>query len=156
MAECGIRFNVVRNFRGAPVQGFIKNVTDEESGSQELIMCLTLRGARADNFWFTLFHEIAHVIHGDYKAKFVDFDSVSSDAENKADCFARDFLIPPEDYMDFIREHRSVSWEDIEEFAKKINVQPFIVLGRLQKDQILDWSEYSDHAVMYKLLSTDK
>ena len=156
MSECGIRFKVVRNFRGAPVQGFIKGVTDEKSGSQELIMCLTLRGARADNFWFTLFHEIAHVINGDYKAKFVDFDSVSSDAESKADCFARDFLIPPEDYMDFIREHRSVSWGDIEEFAKKINVQTFIVLGRLQKDQILDWSEYSDHAVMYKLLSTDK
>jgi len=155
MSECGIRFKLVRNFRGAPVQGFIKSVTDEESGSQELIMCLTLRGARADNFWFTLIHEIAHVIHGDYKAKFVDFDSVSSDAESKADCFARDFLIPPEEYMNFIRERRSVSWEDIEEFAKKINVQPFIVLGRLQKDEILDWSDFADHVAMYRWLKPD-
>lgn len=152
MSGCGIRFNVVRNFRGAPVQGFIKNITDEKSGLQ-LILCLTLRGARADTFWFTLFHEIAHVINGDYKAKFVDFDSESGVAETKADAFARDFLIPPEEYMSFIREHSSISWEDIEEFAKKIGVQPFIVLGRLQKDQIVDWSEYTGHVVRYKWLN---
>lgn len=153
MSECGIRFNVVRNFRGAPVQGFIKNITDEKSGLQELILCLTLRGARADTFWFTLFHEIAHVINGDYKAKFVDFDSENSEAETKADNFARDFLIPPKEYLSFIREHNPVNWGDIEEFAKKIGVAPFIVLGRLQKDQVLDWSEYTGHVVKYKWLN---
>ena len=152
MSECGIRFNVVRNFRGAPVQGFIKNITDEKSG-QQLILCLTLRGARADTFWFTLFHEIAHVINGDYKAKFVDFDSENGEAETKADTFARDFLIPPQEYMSFIREHSSVNWDDIEEFAQKIGVAPFIVLGRLQKDQIVDWSQFNGHVVRYKWLN---
>ena len=155
MSECGIRFNVVRNFRGAPVQGFIKDITDEESGRHELIMCLTIRRARADIFWFTLFHEIAHVIHGDYKAKFVDFSSESSEAENRADVFARDFLIPPEEYLAFTMEHRSPGWEDIEEFARKVHVQPFIVLGRLQKDEIVDWSEYSDKVVRYKWIEQD-
>ena len=155
MSECGIRFKVVRNFRGAPVQGFIKDITDEESGRHELIMCLTIRRARADIFWFTLFHEIAHVIHGDYKAKFVDFSSESSEAENRADVFARDFLIPPEEYLAFTMEHRSPGWEDIEEFARKVHVQPFIVLGRLQKDEIVDWSEYSDKVVRYKWIEQD-
>jgi len=155
MSECGIRFNVVRNFRGAPVQGFIKDITDEESGRHELIMCLTIRRARADIFWFTLFHEIAHVIHGDYKAKFVDFSSESSEAENRADVFARDFLIPPEEYLAFTMEHRSPGWKDIEEFARKVHVQPFIVLGRLQKDEIVDWSEYSDKVVRYKWIEQD-
>ena len=155
MSECGIRFKVVRNFRGAPVQGFIKDITDEESGNHELIMCLTLRRARADIFWFTLFHEIAHVLHGDYRAKFVDFSSESSEAENRADCFARDFLIPPEEYLAFTMEHRSPGWEDIEEFAKKVNVPTFIVLGRLQKDEIVDWSQYSDQVVMYKWIEQD-
>ena len=155
MSECGIRFKVVRNFRGAPVQGFIKDITDEESGRHELIMCLTLRRARADIFWFTLFHEIAHVLNGDYKAKFIDFSSESSEAENRADCFARDFLIPPEEYLAFTMEHRSPGWEDIEKFAKKVNVPPFIVLGRLQKDEIVDWSQYSDQVVMYKWIEQD-
>lgn len=155
MSECGIRFKVVRNFRGAPVQGFIKDITDEESGNHELIMCLTLRRARADIFWFTLFHEIAHVLNGDYRAKFVDFSSESSEAENRADSFARDFLIPPEEYLAFTMEHRSPGWEDIEEFAKKVNVPPFIVLGRLQKDEIVDWSYCPEQVVMYKWIDTD-
>ena len=155
MSECGIRFNVVRNFRGAPVQGFIKDITDEESGRHELIMCLTIRRARADIFWFTLFHEIAHVLHGDYKAKFVDFSSESSEAENRADSFARDFLIPPEEYLAFTMEHRFPRWEDIEEFAKKVHVQPFIVLGRLQKDEIVDWSDFARQVVRYKWLEQD-
>jgi len=155
MSECGIRFKVVRNFRGAPVQGFIKDITDEESGNHELIMCLTIRRARADIFWFTLFHEIAHVLNGDYRAKFVDFSSESSEAENRADCFARDFLIPPEEYLAFTMEHRSPGWEDIEEFAKKVNVPPFIVLGRLQKDEIVDWSYCPDQVVMYKWIEQD-
>lgn len=155
MSGCGIRFKVVRNFRGAPVQGFIKNISDEESKRREMILCLTLRGARADTFWFTLFHEIAHIINGDYKAKFVDFASESSEAEAKADSFARDFLIPPKEYLSFIQGHRILGWADIEEFARKIEVQPFIVLGRLQKDQILDWSDYASYVVKYKWLNTE-
>ena len=52
-------------------------------------------------------------------------------------------------------EHRSPGWEDIEEFARKVHVQPFIVLGRLQKDEIVDWSEYSDKVVRYKWIEQD-
>ena len=155
MSGCGIRFKVVRNFRGAPVQGFIKSISNDATKKRELILCLTLRGARADTFWFTLFHEIAHVINGDYKAKFVDFASESSEAEAKADSFARDFLIPPKEYLAFIREHRIPGWTDIEKFARKIEVQPFIVLGRLQKDQILDWSDYAGCVSKYKWLNTE-
>lgn len=155
MSECGIRFNVVRNFRGAPVQGFIKNLIGERSGLpvHELILCLTLRGARADSFWFTLFHEIAHIINGDYTAKFVDFDSVDSKIEIRANQNARDFLIDPDEYVSFVRVHRTgISWDDIEGFAHKVRVQPFIVLGRLQNDQILGWSSFHSHVVRYKWL----
>ena len=55
-AECGIEFCIVKHFRGAPVQGFIKRT---ERG--QLILCMTIRQSRVDIFWFTLFHEIAHV-----------------------------------------------------------------------------------------------
>ncbi|MGN1394564.1 MAG: ImmA/IrrE family metallo-endopeptidase [Succinivibrionaceae bacterium] len=144
-ASCGIAFKVVRNFKGAPVQGFIKQTT-----KGKLILCLTIRRARADTFWFTLFHEIAHVINGDYKKVFVDFDAVSNENELKADKWARDFLIPKDKYSDFVKSHKSISWESIENFAKEINVQPFIVLGRLQKDQILDWSNFASKVAMYK------
>lgn len=143
-AECGIAFQVVKNFRGAPVQGFIKKTTE-----QRIILCLTIRRQRADIFWFTLFHEIAHIINGDYSTRFVDFDSVQNDIEMKADNFACNILIDQERYRNFLHSSKCTSWSSIEEFADSIHIQPFIVLGRLQKDGILDWSDYSDKIVRY-------
>lgn len=143
-AECGIAFQVVKNFRGAPVQGFIK-----ETAEGRLILCLTIRGKRADRFWFTLFHEIAHILNGDYKIRFVDFDSVQGKAEELADSFARDELIPPEQYRRFISSKDCTSWESIESFARCVGVKSFIVLGRLQKDEYLDWSDHANKVVRY-------
>lgn len=145
LADCGIAFKVVKNFRGAPVQGFIKETTD-----RRLILCLTIRGKRADRFWFTLFHEIAHILNGDYQIRFVDFDSVQSKAEELANCYARDILIPPELYREFILSRDCTSWSNIEAFAERIGVRPFIVLGRLQNDEYLDWSDYPDKIVRYE------
>lgn len=143
-ADCGIAFQVVKNFRGAPVQGFIK-----ETSNGRLILCLTIRGKRADRFWFTLFHEIAHILNGDYKNRFVDFDSVQGEAEIIADTYARDTLIDSEDYKNFIHSDKFLSWIGIKRFAEKINVQPFIVLGRLQNDGLLEWSDYADKVEYY-------
>lgn len=136
-SSCGISFKVVRNFKGAPVHGFIKKTV-----SDGLILCVTIRGKRADTFWFTLFHEIGHVLHQDYENRFVDFDSISSRAEDKANEFARNFLIDEEEYGRFIQAHEHFSTNDIKEFAKSVNVEPFIVLGRLQRDELVDWSEH--------------
>lgn len=144
-SQCGIAFQVVRNFRGAPVQGFIKQVPGDR-----MILCLTIRGKRADTFWFTLFHEIAHILHGDYSSRFVDFDSVEGSMEKKADVFAGDQLIDPTLYRKFIRTPECMTWSGIERFADKIHVQPFIILGRLQNDRILDWTQFSGHVVRYE------
>ena len=144
-SKCGIAFQIVKNFRGAPVQGFIK-----ESSDGRLILCLTIRGKRADRFWFTLFHEIAHILNGDNKTRFVDFDSVQNSAEIKADLFAGNELIDPDLYREFLHTGDCFSWTGIESFAEKAHVQPYIVLGRLQNDGILDWSDYSDKLVKYE------
>ncbi len=145
LAECGIAFEVVKNFRGAPVQGFIKEVK-----AGQVILCLTIRGKRADRFWFTLFHEIAHILNGDYKARFVDFDSIPGKAEQIADQFAGDVLIPSGEYRKFILSSDCTSWDRISDFAGKIGVEPYIVLGRLQNDGYLDWSDYSEKVVRYE------
>ncbi len=142
--SCGIAFCVVKNFRGAPVQGFIK-----QANGDKLILCVTLRQKRADIFWFTLFHEIAHILYGDYRMRFVDFDSVSGDAENRADQFARDQLLDPKAYQRFVWQNPTYSWNCITDFASQNDVEPFIVLGRLQKDRFLDWTDYANQVVYY-------
>lgn len=134
-ADCGIAFRIVPNFKGAPVQGFIKKAED---GS--LLLCMTLRQKFADIFWFTLFHEIAHILNGDTKNLFLDFDSISSENEHKADEVACSLLINRKEYQDFISNKRYRTIRGIEEFAESQNVKSYIVLGRLMKEEVIPWS----------------
>lgn len=143
-AECGIAFKIVKNFRGAPVQGFIKKTEDDN-----LVLCMTIRNSFADIFWFTLFHEIAHIIHGDSKNKFVDFESVSGEMELRADKFARNVLIPLNEFKQFA-EHEDFSLSAINSFADKCGVSPFIVIGRLMKEGLIGWDCYSKERIRYK------
>ncbi len=143
-AKCGIAFKIVKHFKGAPVQGFIKKTEDEK-----LILCMTIRQNRADIFWFTLFHEIGHIINGDIHQKFIDFNSIQSDSEAKADAFARDVLMNAEEYKEFV-VNGDFSLYAIDDFAQKQGVKNYIVIGRLQSDKIIGWDQYSEKIVYYK------
>lgn len=142
-AKNGIAFAIAPCFKGAPVQGFIKHTNDEKT-----LLCMTFRQKRADIFWFSLFHELGHLINGDGKKKFIDFESVESEQEKKADSFAQNQLINKKDYDKFLKE-RDFSLEKITVFAKEQNVLPCIVIGRLQTDKYLNWSDYKEETVMY-------
>ena len=128
-AECGIVFQVVKNFTGAPVQGFIKKIDNR------IILSMTIRGAFADIFWFTLFHEIGHLLNGDIgNSNFIDFTNSRSDMEDLADEYARNTLINEDDFNNFISQ-QNLTELDIINFANQQNVQPFIVVGRIQKEK---------------------
>jgi len=144
-ASCGIAFEVVHHFRGAPVQGFIK-----QTNSGKVILCLTIRGKKADIFWFSLFHEIGHLLNGDLDTRFIDFESVKSEMENKADQFARDTLIDPVSYKRFISTRNYNNLTYIKNFANSIDVPYWIVIGRLHSDQWLDWSYYANEAPSFE------
>lgn len=143
-AKCGIAFKIVKHFKGAPVQGFIKKTDDEK-----LILCMTIRQNRADIFWFTLFHEIGHIINEDIRQRFIDFNSTQSDIEARADAFARDVLMNARDYKEFVIK-RDFSISAINTFAKEQGVKSYIVIGRLQSDEILGRDQYNEKIVYYK------
>lgn len=143
-ADCGIAFSIVRHFKGAPVQGFIKETDDGK-----LLLCVTLRQAFADIFWFTLFHEIGHILNGDVKKCLCDFDFQKDEAEKKADKFASDTLINEANIKKFLRVS-DFSLDAIKAFALQEKVPPFIIIGRLQKEGVLDYSKYNEIKVRYK------
>ena len=147
-AECGIAFCLVKHFRGAPVQGFIKH-----SDSGNIMLCMTIRQARADIFWFTLFHEIAHVLSDDADKRFVDFSSRKNEIEAKADRFARRILIDDNSYRNFL-DIGDFSEVAIKKFAQAQDIQPYIIVGRLQSDEVIDWSQHSNLLVRYKWIES--
>lgn len=140
--ECGIIFDVVQNYKGAPVQGYIKEIDDK------ILLCITLRRKYLDVFWFTLFHEIGHILNGDTQNTFIDFEHSSNSSEIAADTFARDTLIDPEQYRSYI-EYNRIDLNCIRKLAQDNGVDPSIVIGRLMNDGYLDWNEYSGYRVKY-------
>lgn len=144
LAECGIAFDIVQHFKGAPVQGFIKKTDDEK-----ILLCVTLRQAFADIFWFTLFHEIGHIINGDVKNCLCDFVFQKDENEERADRFASDVLISKKAIEKFLNQS-NINTDTIKLFAAQEGVPPFIVVGRLQKEEKIDYSMYADLKIRYK------
>ena len=144
-SEYGIDFSVVQNFRGAPVQGYISKKND--SAYQ---MVLTIRGSYADIFWFSLFHELGHIVNGDVNGtiNFIDYD-VNADVEIGANEYASTRLIDHDAYENFVKSG-DYSLATIKSFAASQNIQPYIVIGRLQHENKLEYNRYSSEKVRYK------
>ena len=145
LAEYGIDFSIVRNFTGAPVHGYIRQKPD---GTYQ--MAVTLRRAYADIFWFSLFHELGHIVNGDIKktGQFIDANQ-SSTREDNANLFARNALIDESDYQMFIMKN-NFDIKSISNFAGHQGVPPYIVIGRLQKESIIPYPWYKEYKVRYK------
>ena len=146
-AEFGIDFSIVHNFRGAPVQGYI-----DFKGDGTYQMVLTIRGAFADIFWFSLFHELGHIVNGDIakSGRFIDTtDSMNAKREEEADCFASSALLNQESYLSFI-ENEQFAISDIQEYAKTQNVPSYVVIGRLQREGKIPYSWYAKYKPKYK------
>ena len=145
MEKHGIVFSVTKNFRGAPVQGYIDK---REDGTYQIVQ--TIRRSYADIFWFSLFHEIGHLVNGDVErySRFID-DGSNDEKEYLADQFARDNLLDPLSYQSFI-SHNKFDIASISDYAKTQNVMPYIVIGRLQKEKLIEYSQYSSYKLRYK------
>lgn len=147
MMRYGIDFSVVRNFRGAPVHGYI---SQKDHGRYQ--MALTIRGSYADIFWFSIFHELGHIVNGDVSktSKFIDvLNCEHADIECEADRFAQNALINADDYCKFLA-NGDFSIESIKRFATKQNIMPYMVIGRLQKEKIIPYSWFSEYKPRYK------
>lgn len=147
LAQYGIQFSVMHNFRGAPVHGYISQKKD---GSYQ--MTLTIRGAYADIFWFSLFHELGHIVNGDITKgnKFIDgLNSADDERERNADAFARDALLEPKSYSTFLAV-QDFSYGSISRYATTQGVKPYIVIGRLQKEGYIPYNRFSRYKVRYK------
>ena len=146
-AQYGIDFSIVHNFRGAPVHGYI---ACKEDGTYQMV--LTLRGAFADIFWFSLFHELGHIVNGDVSkmGSFIDAQySKDSRKEKAADAFASNVLLEQKSYEQFVKKG-SFSYSSIREYAQTQNVPPYVVIGRLQKEEIIPWTWHQKYKLKYK------
>ena len=112
------------------------------------------RGSWADIFWFSLFHELGHILLHDKRHIFLEdgLDDPSwQKQEGEADDFAQRTLIPATPYRSFVKTGR-FSATRIASFADEIDIAPGIVVGRLQHDGLLSLNHHI-HRARYKWAS---
>ncbi|MCH7904401.1 MAG: XRE family transcriptional regulator [Armatimonadetes bacterium] len=113
------------------------------------LMQISLRYKRNDHFWFTLFHECAHVIKHKKKSVFLEVSGEKDADERDADRMAATLLIPSSRYAEFVRGE-DFSRIAVKLFAEAIGIAPGIVVGRLQHDNLLPHKQLNDLKVKYE------
>lgn len=144
LRECGVQLVLVPAIPRAHVSGVARWL----SPTRPLIQ-LSLYGKTNDKFWFTFFHEAAHVLlHAnsseEKKSIFLDDPTAASidlPQEREANQWAGDWLIPP-DRASGLTLLKSKT--DVRAFARSICVHPGIVVGRMQHDGIMKPSWMND------------
>lgn len=103
---------------------------------------LTARYKRNDNFWFTFFHELGHIIlHGKkyISLENIDFAVADPEKEEEAHQFAIKHTFTKEQENEILSS-RPVNEDDIVAFAKKFDTHPALIIGRLQHDGFIPYS----------------
>ena len=139
-SEAGVAFIVIRELPRTGANGVARWLNP-----QKALIQLNLRYKWADIFWFTLFHEVAHLLLHKGQNIIVDGDGIAGDPaiEQEANQWARDFLIAPDAWEDFI-DRQDLSHTAVVEFATEAGISSSIVVGRLQKEKLVPYSALTE------------
>jgi HTH-type transcriptional regulator / antitoxin HigA len=132
--------------KGCPVNGATKWLAPNKA----LIM-LSVRGKTDDKLWFTFFHEAGHLVKHGKSLTFLDIlgdVELGLTEETEANNFARDWLVPPNAYDDFLCGG-TISANRVKTFAAEQGVSPGIVVGRLQFDKRIPFTYMNALKVTY-------
>ena len=150
-AEAGVAFCMVQELPKSGANGATRWLTDKKA-----LLQMSIRNKWADIFWFTFFHETCHLLKHRTQRRIVidglDADPDIVEIEAEADRFARDFLIAPQNWTDFCAGD-CFTPGSVEEFSQSIGIAPFIVAGRLQKEQRISYSQLTTLKPRYEWIA---
>jgi addiction module HigA family antidote len=141
-AKVGVAVVIVPALKSTGISGCARWLTEKRA-----LIGLTLRYKWDDQFWFTFFHELGHLLLHRGKRPFV-VDNAEEDLsdrvidpemqhiEAEANRFSADTLIPPGALGAFLRNGEFTN-ESIHGFSEAVGVGPGIVVGRLQHEGVL-------------------
>lgn len=132
-AECGISLVLVESLPKTYINGATIWKGDKA------ILALSVRGKKADIFWFTFFHELAHLIEHNKKEFHINFEK--TEEEDEADHLARNYLIDDDIYNHFTENYDYTNTNIIRRYAEKIGISPCILVGRLLHDKLIEYNQ---------------
>lgn len=151
LAECGVALIFLPHLKNSGINGAVRWLNNNK-----VLLAINTRGAYADIFWFSFFHELCHVFQHKIAKTFItakdnnEIESVDIKLEKEADLFAVDSLISSHNYNEFT-SGSIFTRESILAFADKIDIHPGIVVGRLQHDRFIDFRSFNDLRTKYQI-----
>jgi HTH-type transcriptional regulator / antitoxin HigA len=140
-ATAGVAVVIIDAYTGAKANGATRWLSPDKA-----LIQLSLRYRWEDIFWFSFFHEAAHVVLHRKKDLFVEATDRPTDPreqrlEKEADRFAARTLIPqPND-----QRLANLNLSDVPDFAARLDIAPAIVVGRMQHEGLLPHSRGNAH-----------
>ncbi len=140
-SKCGISFVMLPYLPKSNIYGATKWLSKDK-----VMLAISNRGGKADLFWFTLFHEIAHVLMEHKREMLIN---MKDNIDSQADDLAKNMIIDKNQWDTFIAQG-DFNKQTIISFAITQNLLPCIVLGRLHKENILPYGIYDkDLSISY-------
>jgi HTH-type transcriptional regulator/antitoxin HigA len=142
-SDCGVRLVVVPAPKGCRASGATRFLD-----SASPIIQLSYRYKTDDQFWFTFFHEVGHLLLHSNDTLFIEENENqdNSQIENEANRFAAETLIPP----DMRKQLGKPTTNSILRFAKDLGIAPGIVVGQLQFHQKIPFNYFNGLKRIYK------
>ncbi|MEN2436230.1 HigA family addiction module antitoxin [Weeksellaceae bacterium A-14] len=134
--DCGVKVIYTPCIQKAPISGATRWINDHP------VIQLTGRYNQNDRFWFTFFHEVGHILlHGkkDIFLEDIEYSDLDKAKEKEADDFAIKWTFSEEEEAEVLA-HDEITEEAIKAFAKRFVTHPGIIIGRLQKKEIIPYS----------------
>ena len=132
LASVGVTLVVVKAPTGCAVSGAAFSVA-----SGQRVIAATARHRADDHLFFTLLHELGHhLLHGPdlYLDEFEDSDP--SVAEEQADAFAAESLVPG-GVSALVGRTNGPTMRQVVHFAARVGVAPGVVVGQLQHSGVI-------------------
>lgn len=137
-ASCGVALVYTPCIAKAPIYGATRWI---KNNSIPLLQ-ITDRQKDYNAFWFTFFHELAHILYHGKKEIFIEgIDSISPDKEKEAeaDAFASRMLLSEKERNEIFRYY-DFDTELILELSRKFKRHPGIIVGQLQREGLVQYN----------------
>jgi len=133
--KCGVAVVLVKELPGTCIHGAVRWAGDAP------VIQLICRYKVEDLFWFTFFHEAAHVLlHGKREVFLEDGEQNGEERKEKeANSFAENLLIPDSEWRRF-QQAGDFSEPAVRALATQVRISPGIVVGRMQHEKITPYS----------------
>jgi addiction module HigA family antidote len=149
-AEVGVKIIHTPKLPNSKVHGATRWIGDTP------VIQLSNQFQRNDIFWFTFFHEAGHILKHGKKEVFLeglDYTDEGLVKEAEADAFAISQTFTDKEEKEFLELAGSNGWttKQVSDYAKKIGTHPAMIVGRLERKEIISRGQGHIHGFYQKI-----